>query len=264
MKYGARHPAEGLGKRRVRVYGRIKFTDEEQQMATVSETDLAILAQWDTPTICNGLELVVPERRASGFTIEQMVCLDPGLPPIVGYARTATIRAVTAPTISPETIKATRAAYYEHIAESPGPSISVIQDLDFTSGFGAFWGEVNTAVHKGLGCIGAVTNGSIRDLDACAPGFQLLAGKIGPSHAHVHVVNYACEVNVFSMVVNPGDIVHADRHGAVVIPIDAVTALPEAIDRLERREAVILKSARSPKFNVEKLKQATADALEIH
>ena len=116
----------------------------------------------------------------------------------------------------------------------------------------------------GVICIGGVTNGSIRDLDACATGFQLLAGKIGPSHAHVHVIEYGCEVNIFSMVVNPGDIIHADRHGAVVIPLYAVKALPAAIDLLTRREAVILEAARATDFDINKLKQATANAVEIH
>ena len=97
-----------------------------------------------------------------------------------------------------------------------------------------------------------------------APDFQLLAGKIGPSHAHVHVVEYGCEVNIFSMVVNPDDIIHADRHGAVVIPLDAVKALPAAIDLLTRREAVILKAARANDFDIKKLKQATANATDIH
>ena len=233
-------------------------------MSDVTSADLSALSRWDTPTICNGLELVTPERRAIGFTTEQMVCLDSQLSPIVGYARTATVRAVTAPTTDREQVMAQRAGYYEHIAESPGPTISVIQDLDPHPGFGAFWGEVNTTVHKGLGCIGAVTNGSIRDLDACATGFQLLAGKIGPSHAHVHVIAYGCEVNIFSMVVNPGDIIHADRHGAVVIPLDAVKALPAAIDLLTRREAVILEAARATDFDINNLKQATANAVEIH
>ena len=135
-------------------------------MSDITSADVSALTQWDTPTICNGLELVTPERRAIGFTTEQMTCLDPRLSPIVGYARTATVRAITAPTADREQVMAQRAGYYEYIAASPGPTISVIQDLDSHPGFGAFWGEVNTTVHKGLGCIGAVTNGSIRDLDA--------------------------------------------------------------------------------------------------
>ena len=69
----------------------------------------------------------------------------------------------------------------------PQPTITVIQDLDPEPGFGAFWGEVNTAVHKGLGVLGCITNGSIRDLDMIATDFQLLAGMVAPSHAWVHV-----------------------------------------------------------------------------
>lgn len=225
---------------------------------------LAALAQWDTPTICNGLEHLSAEFRVSGFTTEHMQCFDTSLPPIVGFARTATIRAMTPPDGPPEEVRAMRARYYETIAADPAPSISVIQDLDPTPGFGAFWGEVNTAIHKGLGCLGVVTNGSFRDLDACAPGFQLLGGKIAPSHAWVHLVDIDCEVTVFGMTVRPNDIIHADRHGAVVVPDWCVAELPGAIDLLTRREAVILDVARAPDFTIDRLKKAMADSAEIH
>ncbi len=226
--------------------------------------DLEKLAEWDTPTICNGLEHLSAEYRVKSFTIEHMQCFDPGLPPIVGYARTAMIRSMTPPQGSQADIREMRARYYETVAADPGPSISVIQDIDPTPGFGAFWGEVNTAIHQGLGCLGVVTNGSFRDIDACAPGFQLLGGKIAPSHAWVYLVAIECEVNVFGMAVKPNDIIHADRHGAVVVPRDCVKDLPDAIDLLTRREAVILDVARAPGFNVEILKQAMADSAEIH
>jgi regulator of RNase E activity RraA len=232
--------------------------------AQLTAADLQKLAEWDTPTICNGLEHLSVEFRVKSFTVEQMQCFDVSLPPIVGYARTAMIRSMTPPEGSPEAIRAMRARYYETIAADPAPSISVIQDLDPTPGFGAFWGEVNTSIHKGLGCLGVVTNGSFRDLDACAPGFQLLAGKVAPSHAWVHLVAIECEVNIFGMAVKPNDIIHADRHGAVVVPEHRVKELPAAIDLLTRREAVILGVARAPGFNVEILKQAMADSAEIH
>jgi regulator of RNase E activity RraA len=218
--------------------------------------DLQKLMEWDTPTICNGLEHLSAEYRIKSFTVEQMQCFDPNLPPIVGYARTAMIRSMSPPEGSPVDIRNMRANYYETIAAAPGPSISVIQDLDPTPGFGAFWGEVNTAIHKGLGCLGVVTNGSFRDLDACAPGFQLLGGKVAPSHAWVHLVAIECEVNIFGMAVKPNDIIHADRHGAVVVPERCVKELPGAIDLLTRREAVIL--------HVEILKKAMVDSAEIH
>ena len=230
----------------------------------LTAADLNKLTEWDTPTICNGLEHLSSEYRVKSFTVEQMQCFDPSLPPIIGYARTAMIRSMTPPEGKPEDIREMRARYYETISAPPNPSISVIQDLDPTPGFGAFWGEVNTAIHKGLGCLGVVTNGSLRDIDACAPGFQLLGGKVAPSHAWVHLVAIQCEVNIFGMAVKPNDIIHADRHGAVVVPEECVKELPSAIDVLTRREAVILEVARSPGFNVEILKKAMADSAEIH
>ena len=233
-------------------------------MSGISKSDLDVLSKWDTPTICNALEIVVPERRGTGFTTEAFTCLDPKLPPMVGYARTATIRATTPPEESADALKSRRAAYYEYLADSPHSTIAVVQDLDATPGFGAFWGEVNTAIHRGLGCVGGVTNGSMRDLDDCAPGFQLLAAKVGPSHAHVHIVDFGSPVTIFGMRVLQDDIIHADRHGAVVIPAQAVKELPAAVDVLVRREAIVLKAARSAGFDTEKLKKATADATDIH
>ena len=233
-------------------------------MSGISKSDLDVLSKWDTPTICNALEVVVPERRGTGFTTEAFTCLDPKLPPMVGYARTATIRATTVPEESADALKSRRAEYYEYLADSPHSTIAVVQDVDATPGFGAFWGEVNTAVHRGLGCVGGVTNGSMRDLDDCAPGFQLLAGKVGPSHAHVHIVDFGSPVAIFGMRVLHDDIIHADRHGAVVIPAQAVKELPAAVDLLVRREAIVLKAARSADFDTEKLKKATADATDIH
>ncbi len=230
----------------------------------ITAADLKKLTDWDTPTICNGLEHLSSDYRVKSFTVEQMQCFDPSLPPIIGYARTAMIRSMTPPEGQPEEIREKRARYYETIAAEPNPSISVIQDLDPTPGFGAFWGEVNTAIHKGLGCLGVVTNGSFRDIDACAPGFQLLGGKVAPSHAWVHLVDIECEVNIFGMAVKPNDIIHADRHGAVVVPADCVKELPAAIDVLTRRESVILNVARAPGFNVDILKKAMADSAEIH
>jgi regulator of RNase E activity RraA len=234
-------------------------------MSSPTPEQLAQLTAWDTPTICNGLEIVCPERRATGFTTVPMVSLDPSLPPVIGYARTARIRATAPNTADAETARTLRMDYYDYVATGgPTPSIVVIEDLDTHPGYGAFWGEVNTTIHKGLGVAGAVTNGSIRDLQDSAKGFQLLAGCVGPSHAHVHLVDFSADVTVHNMSVSHGDIVHADCHGAVVIPEAAVAQLPAAIDLISRREAEILNAARADDFNIEKLRAAMASAGEIH
>jgi regulator of RNase E activity RraA len=157
-----------------------------------------------------------------------------------------------------------RIAWYEYVADAALPTVVCLQDLDDTPGVGAFWGEVNSAVHKGLGAQGVVTNGSVRDLDMFAPGFQGLAGVVNPSHAHVHVVALKCDVTIHGMAVQHDDVVHADRHGAVVVPHEVVTRIPAAIELLTRKEKVILDMARSHGFNIAKLKEALAKSDEIH
>lgn len=226
---------------------------------------LRALARYDTPTICNAMELVAPERRLTGFTTKPLVCPFPDLPPIVGYARTATIRATSASSLSAADARAQRAAYYEYCGTGLGPRISVIQDLDGANiGFGAFWGEVNSSVHKALGCLGVVTDGSIRDIPQWAPEFQALAGSIGPSHAYVHLAGFGETVCVAGMTVSSDDLIHADRHGAVVVPANVAAKLPDAAELCGRREEPILAIARSSSFTVEKLKEALAKSAEIH
>ena len=116
----------------------------------------------------------------------------------------------------------------------------------------------------GLGCLGVVTDGSIRDIDQWAPGFQALAGSIVPSHAYVHLADFGKEVRVAGMLVRSGDLVHADRHGAVTIPEALAEKVPAACDLLGRKEAVILEMARAPGFNVAKLREALKKQDEIH
>jgi regulator of RNase E activity RraA len=226
---------------------------------------LEALARYDTPTICNAMEIVAPERRLIGYTTKPLVCPFPDLPPMVGYARTVTIRSVLSSGLSSAEQSTRRIAYYEYVGTGIGPRITVIQDIDGADvGYGAFWGEVQSAVHKALGCLGVITDGSIRDIPQWAPGFQALAGSIGPSHAYVHAENFGGEVRVAGMTVRSGDLIHADRHGAIVIPLDIAAKLPEAAELCGRRETPILDIARSPDFSLEKLKQALSRSAEIH
>ncbi|MFO7855863.1 MAG: RraA family protein [Paracoccaceae bacterium] len=232
--------------------------------AAPSAAEIAALAAYDTPTLCNALEIVAPERRATGFTVQPFAVAEPALGPIVGHVRTARIRAMTAPPGPPEAARALRERYYEHVAAAPGPTVVVIEDMDPIPGFGAFWGEVNSAIHKGLGCLGCITNGSFRDLAELAPGFQILGGMVGPSHAFVHLVDVGVDVNVHGMAASDGDIVHADRHGAVIVPKAAVAGLPAAVDLVTRREGPILEAARASGFDIAALKRAMADSADIH
>ena len=232
--------------------------------AALTDADLAALRALDTPTVSNALEIVAPERRTTGFTTKPFVCVDPALPPMVGYARTATVRAMDPPEPSAEAMREQRLAYYENVASGPAPTVVVIQDLDPVRGIGAFWGEVNSAVHKGLGALGVITDGSIRDLDEWAPEFQALAGLLAPSHAHIHLVDFATPVNVHGMAVGSGDLIHADRHGAVVVPAAVARDVPAAADLVARKEKLVIEAARSPGFTAAALRKAMEGQADIH
>jgi regulator of RNase E activity RraA len=233
-------------------------------MNVIDSSLLELLRGYDTPTVCNALEVVAPQRRMVGFTRRPLVCVRPELPPMVGYAATVSCRAAVPPTESAEVRRARRIAYYEYIDSLPRPSIVVVQDLDDPAGFGAMWGEVNTAVHKGLGALGVITNGSVRDIDQFAPGFQALAGSIGPSHAWVSPAGWGEPVDVHGMTVRHGDLIHADRHGAVVIPHDVAANIPAAVDLLVRKEKVILDVARASDFSIDQLRAALKASEDIH
>ena len=217
---------------------------------------LKLLQSVDTPTVCNAIEVAQGKRGFDAFTRGTMLCSAPDEPAIVGYARTAKIAAVKAPTEAPEVIKARRMAYYKHMADAPMPAVAVVEDTDFPDCIGAYWGEINTTVHKGFGLSGTLTNGVMRDLGDVPTGYPVIAGSIGPSHGFVHVQEIGTQVEIFGMTVTEGDLIHADRHGALIIPKDVIETLEASIEKLLSTEILILKPARSAEFNFEVFEEA--------
>lgn len=209
---------------------------------------LDLLTRVDTPTVCNAIEVVQGRRGFAAFTRGTMVCTEPGRA-VVGFAATAQIAALAPPTEPPEVIRARRMAYYKAMHDAPKPSIAVIEDLDYPSCMGAYWGEINATVHKGFGIAGALTNGVVRDLGDLPPEFPVIAGSIGPSHGFVHVLSIGEPVRVMGLEVRQGDLIHADRHGALVVPTGVIPALASAIRRLHETERLVLGPARAPGFD---------------
>ena len=219
---------------------------------------LSLLQSVDTPTVCNAIEVAQGRRGFDAFTRGTVLMNDPALGPMVGYAVTARIAARAPSEDAAEIVRARRMDYYRAMAEGPIPSVAVVQDMDVPQAVGAYWGEVNTTIHKGFGMAGALTDGVMRDLDDMAPGFPVVAGSVGPSHGFVHVTEVNRPVTVFGLRVAPGDLVHADRHGAVVIPPDVLDRLEEAIGRMQATEALILGPARSDNFDFDTFEAAWA------
>jgi len=219
---------------------------------------LALLRKVDTPTVCNAIEVAQGRRGFDRFTKATMQHSKPGEPAIVGFARTAKIAGLAPPQEDKAVINARRIEYFRSMAAGPGPSAAVVEDTDHPNCIAGWWGEVHVAVHKGFGLAGAVTNGVMRDLDVIDEGFPVLAGSIGPSHGFAHVVEIGTPVNVFGMHVAQGELIHADRHGALVIPSEVIPGLKAAIETVIINEAIILEPARRSGFNIDKLEEAWA------
>lgn len=227
-------------------------------MATpsLSPALLARLRAIDTPSVCNAIEVAEGRRGFAAFTRGTPLSSEPEAPAIVGFAATAVIAGREPPTEAPDIIRARRLEYFRYMAAAPRPSLAVVEDVDFPHCVGAWWGEVHTAVHRGLGMSGALTDGALRDLGDLAPDFPVIAGSLSPSHGFVHVRAVGTPATVFGLRIEPGDLVHADRHGAVIVPPEVWPTLEAAIDRLFAAERLILEPARRTGFDIHALETA--------
>jgi regulator of RNase E activity RraA len=218
---------------------------------TLAELDPALLEalrRFDSPTLSNAIETFSIRPRDEGYMSMDVRCLFPELGPLVGYAATATIRARGRSAHGDQT------ALYQHVREVPRPCVVVVQDLDEPPGCGSLWGEVNATIFGALGCAGCVTDGCVRDLkEARAMGFQFFARGPGVSHAYVRVETAGVPVTVGGLRVTPGDLIHADQHGVLLIPRKIAAELPAAADRVVAAEQSLLSWVRSSDFNADEL-----------
>ena len=215
-------------------------------MPILTHADLLQLKRWNTPTIYNGWEQIT--RRDSGaeaFNLEETRDFMPQMGPMVGYAVTVVIEPSN-PAHRAANPNAGR-EYREYIASIPGPKIVVVQDLDKPRVIGSFWGEVNSNIHRALGCVGTITDGAIRDVDEMTnAGFKALARRLCVGHAHVHPVRWNCEVEVFGRQIRPGDLIHADKHGFLVIPPEEQPGLLDAARFMDSNECeTVIPAARN-------------------
>jgi len=200
----------------------------------LSHRDLLQLKRWNTPTIYNGWEQITRHDAASdAFNLEPITDFMPAMGPMVGWATTVVIE----PSDSRHKSADSWAAYRDYLAGVSGPKIAVVQDLDKPHHVGSFWGEVNSNAHRALGCVGTITDGCIRDVDEMTnAGFKAIASRLCVGHAHSCPVRWGGDVTVFGRQVQPGQLIHADKHGFLAVPPGEEAGLLEAAVFMDRNE----------------------------
>lgn len=216
----------------------------------LNREELKEISRWSTCSIANGIELFNIRPRSEGFMLPEIRCIFPELGPMIGYAVTAVISAE-----SPAGRRIEPPVWWEEILKVPEPRIAVIHDLDRPV-IGSFWGEVNANIHKALGCVGAVTDGSVRDLEEVRKeGFHFFSSCISVSHAYVHLVEVGIPVKVGGLLVKPGDLIFGDQHGVLSIPTEIARDVSRAAQLVEDWERPVIDYCKSKAFSIEGLQE---------
>jgi 4-hydroxy-4-methyl-2-oxoglutarate aldolase len=230
----------------------VPVTRTEGRCSETSLLDPRVLEgmrRFTSPTIANALEILgVPLQAVC--TNSSVRCLFPDLGPLVAYACTAVIHSAK-PACIPRAVR--RTDYWEYTRDFRRPCVTVVQDLSEQPG-GAYWGEINANIHRTLGSLGIITNGTVRDLEEVRKlGFHCFCSGTQVSHGFAHLEDFNVPVKLFDIVVHPGDLIHADRHGAVIIPPDVAEEVIGAAAEIERGEKEMIELCNSADFSIRKL-----------
>ena len=212
----------------------------------LTHSDLLKLKRWNTPTIYNGWEAITMQERLDvRCNLRETRDFMPQMGPMVGYAITVRIQPANKAYAADGAKR--WADYRRYVASVPGPKIVVVRDMDAPDAIvGSFWGEVCSNMHKALGCVGTITEGAVRDLDEMTnAGFKAIAQRMCVGHAYSVPVEWGIPVEVFGCAIAPGDLIHADKHGFMVLPPEDQDYLLEAAAFMDSNECLTtIKAAR--------------------
>ncbi|MCA9835624.1 MAG: RraA family protein [Trueperaceae bacterium] len=225
----------------------------------ISQTTLDKLAQYDTPTICNLIELFKVQPRTVGYMNERIQSRFPDMPPMVGFASPVTVRSAQ-PSHKEDGGYGWLEDHVERFSELSGPVVVVQQDLDQPK-VAATFGEVMCSTYQAFGAVGLVSSGSGRDLEQVkALGFPVFTDGAICSHGYFHTVDIHIPINVGGIVVKPGDLLHGDANGVTTIPLAIVNELAEIADEFVEAENIIIHAMRGKKPSLKELKAVRAES----
>ncbi len=216
---------------------------------------LEALRRLDAGTLANAIETFHERLRNEGFADSSVHCLLPHLPHMVGYAVTVKIRGSAPPVAGSDYMD--RTDWWDYIVSVPAPRVAVVQDAATKPGLASLLGAVHVNILRALGCVGAVTNGAVRDIPAAEEiRFPLFAANVSVSHAYVHIVEFGTPVQIGGLGIQSGDLVHGDLHGIQTIPGDIAARIPPVAAEIAARERALIKLCQSPEFSIEALRAA--------
>jgi regulator of RNase E activity RraA len=226
-----------------------------------SAADLKLLAQYDTPTISNVIELFEIRPRSAGYMDVRIRSCFPEMPPIVGFASTATMRTAHPP--AGGEVYSSLDEQVARFAELAGPAIVVFQDLDDPP-VGATFGEIMCASYQCFGALGIVTSGPARDLDQVRRlGFAAFSDGVVSSHSYSHITSIHQAVRVGGMEVRPGDLLHADANGVCSIPVEIASQVAEAAAEFVTAESVVIDFARTGNRDAKAYSEARRETVRL-
>lgn len=223
--------------------------------------EIESLRRLNTCQVADAIESIDVRLRNEGFMDSSVHCIFPNLPPMAGYAVTARIRTSEPPMTG--NAYPDRTDWWSYLLTIPVPRVVVLEDMDRHPGIGSCAGEVHAHIFKALGCVGLVTNGAVRDLQAAESiGFCFFAGNVAVSRVYFHMLEFGVPVEVGGLRVQPGDLLHGDRHGVISIPASIARSVPAAAARVLALERRVLEVADSQNPSLEELREAVQQSVQ--
>jgi 4-hydroxy-4-methyl-2-oxoglutarate aldolase len=225
--------------------------------ATLTKEEFHDLKVLDSCSVANAIERFQIQLRNEGFAEGGLTCRYPFMLPVLGYAMTLKVRSSTPPSKGRTFFESTE--WWNALLAIPSPRILVLQDMDRHPGAGALIGDMHASVLKTLDCVAVVTNGAVRDVSRIEGlDFQMFSGAVSVSHAYSHIVHVGGPVQIGSLEISPGDLLHGDGNGIVRIPRDLAARIPSTAAALRKKDEIVIGYCHSPEFTVEGLRDLLA------
>jgi regulator of RNase E activity RraA len=225
---------------------------------TLTKEEFQDLKSLDSCAVANAIERFRVQLRNEGYAEGGLICRYPHMPPVLGYAVTLKVRTAAPPSRGATFLQDN--VWWDALLAVPAPRIVVLQDMDRLPGAGALIGDMHASILKTLGCVGVITNGAVRDVTRIeAFDFQMYSKTLSVSHAYSHIVHVGGPVQIGSLEISPGDLIHGDCHGIVRIPRELATRIPATANALRKKEEAIMAYCHSPKFSLEGLRDLVAE-----